>query len=138
MTGFEAISANDGWAIALLGVSIVFSGLVSLSLIISQLPKVLQLLEKSKEIFQKEKFVISDNYSEQPGCNKIQDDLDINEVIRNFKMLTSWIGEPFPLPKLLTTAQQRGLVRPHSTINTLLKSGYIIPDGKGYFNWNNN
>jgi hypothetical protein len=41
MGGFSAIASNNGWVIALLGISIVFAGLVSLAVIISLFAQVL-------------------------------------------------------------------------------------------------
>ena len=47
--GFDAISAHNGWAMALAGALIVLSGLAVLSFVISQLHKVVALLEKRDE-----------------------------------------------------------------------------------------
>ena len=41
MYGLHAISANNGWAITFVGISIVFTGLVFLALMISQIHKIL-------------------------------------------------------------------------------------------------
>ena len=41
--GLEAINAHNGWAISVVGVTIVFTGLVSLSVLISQLHKLVSL-----------------------------------------------------------------------------------------------
>ena len=43
--GLDAISASNGWAISVVGISIVFTGLVSLSAVISQLHKLVDLFE---------------------------------------------------------------------------------------------
>ena len=132
MTGLEAISANNGWAMAAVGGSIVFSGLVILSFTISQLHKLLDLWDRRSTLFNKFKNE-KESVQETPG---IQVSKDIQETIRNFKLLTERIGEPFALPKLLDLSVKCGLDKPHSTINTLLTSKIIVPDGKGYFNWN--
>lgn len=50
MYGLEAINANNGWAISVVGVTIVFSGLVMLSLVISQLHKVLAIWEDPSKL----------------------------------------------------------------------------------------
>jgi len=48
--GLEAISANNGWAMAITGPLIVMSGLTILSIIISQLHKIVAMFDKkSKE-----------------------------------------------------------------------------------------
>ena len=46
MYGFENITANNGWAMAVIGATIVFAGLVVLSFAISQIHKVLALWDK--------------------------------------------------------------------------------------------
>ena len=46
MYGFDNITANNGWAMAVVGASIVFAGLVVLSFVISQIHKILELWEK--------------------------------------------------------------------------------------------
>ena len=59
MTGLEAISASNGWAISVLGISIVFSGLTLLSITIAQLHKLLDMWERRAEYYDrfKEKFI---------------------------------------------------------------------------------
>ena len=47
MTGLEAISAHNGWSIAAVGITIVFTGLTMLCIILSQLYKVLDFWEIS-------------------------------------------------------------------------------------------
>jgi hypothetical protein len=47
--GLEAINTNNGWAISTVGITIVFSGLVMLSLVIAQLHRALALWEKLKQ-----------------------------------------------------------------------------------------
>ena len=53
MTGLEAISAHNGWNIAIVGISIVFTGLTVLSLTIAQLHKILSFLENGGKPKQK-------------------------------------------------------------------------------------
>ncbi len=50
MFGFENISNHNGWAIAAVGASIVFSGLVVLSFVISQIHKILNLWEDREKV----------------------------------------------------------------------------------------
>ena len=49
MFGFDNITANNGWAMAAVGATIVFAGLVVLSFVISQIYKILELWEKRGE-----------------------------------------------------------------------------------------
>ena len=49
MYGLEAINAANGWAMATVGITIVFSGLVILSFVISRLHKIIGFLDKKKQ-----------------------------------------------------------------------------------------
>ena len=46
MFGLEAIAQNNGWTIAVTGAGIVFTGLATLSFVISQLHKLVALLDR--------------------------------------------------------------------------------------------
>lgn len=130
MTGLEAIAAHNGWNIAIVGISIVFTGLTVLSLTIAQLHKILNFLEnggKSKTIEVK---------PEQQECIILPQ--EIKEPARHFKLLIDHIGQPFPLPKLLEFAEKCGINRPHSVLNDLILSGAVKPDDKGFYTWNKN
>ena len=131
MTGLEAISANNGWAMAAVGGSIVFSGLVILSFTISQLHKVLALWDRRHTLFRKK-----ESQAPLKEMPTIQITGDVQEIIRDYKLLTRRIGDPIALPKLLDIAAKCGLARPHSTINMLVTSKIMIPDGKGFYRWN--
>lgn len=135
MTGLENIVANNGWAMAAVGVSIVFTGLVVLSFTIAQLHKILEIWDNREDFFQR--FTKGQQQGIEPDMPDLHFSSDIQESIRNLKLLTNRIGEPFPLPKLIDLSEKCGLAKPHSTINTLLTSKIIIPDGKGYFVWYN-
>lgn len=135
MTGLEAISAHNGWAIAAVGISIVFTGLTVLSLIISQLHKVLKLWDDRGTIYRRMK--------EQRQEKKVAEELflrlpqDVKQSARQFRLLTDRMGgDPFSLLELLDLADKCGLPRPHSALNDLILAKRILPDGKGYFWWN--
>ena len=55
MFGFENITANNGWAMAVVGASIVFVGLVILSFVISQIHVILNLWERKDEFLNRNK-----------------------------------------------------------------------------------
>jgi hypothetical protein len=135
--GIEAINAHNGWAISVVGITIVFSGLVMLSLVISQLHKVLALWEdptKIKALFaakKKKDQVPEDSLAEDPDhFNSGQ-----QEIAKQFALLARTMDDHFSLPRLLELAQISGLQSPFSTLNTLLKAKIIVPDGSGYFCW---
>ena len=51
MYGLDAISAHNGWAMAVVGATIIFSGLIVLSLAISQLTNLLKLWDNGMIMF---------------------------------------------------------------------------------------
>jgi len=130
VTGLEAISAHNGWAIAAVGVSIVFSGLTMLSIVISQLYKAIDFWERRHEFFQR-----MQRRGAEDEAPRITVSPDMKETVRQYRMLADRLGKPFSLPKLLDLARKCGLVNPHSTINRLLKQEIIVPDGEGYYHW---
>jgi len=121
--GLEAISTHNGWAMAVAGVIIVFSGLVVLSSTIAQLHKVLRLLNGGAK-----------GTEGAPAADPTMHH-NLAASARQLRLISGRIGESFPLPKLIELAGLSGLPRPHSTTNDLLKAGLIVPDGKGYFFW---
>jgi hypothetical protein len=136
LLGIKAISAQNGWEYALLGVCIVFSGLILLSFVLSQLHKLLSLWENRSSIGQQ----LKDRLKKEAPFEETEDkkpelSSDLLESKLHFQMLVERIGYPFALPKLLRLAEKSGLQRPHATINELLKAGIILPDKNGYFTW---
>ena len=132
MTGLEAISSHNGWAIAAVGISIVFTGLTVLSIIISQLHKALNFWDERGVRYQQMK----EQWQKKEGIDSHIPMKDIEESARQFNLLTERIGEPFSLSKLLELSEKCGMSRPHSALNDLLLKKHIVPDGKGYYSWN--
>ncbi|CCK79164.1 OadG family protein [Desulfobacula toluolica] len=143
MYGIEAINANNGWAISIVGVSIVFSGLVTLSLVISRLYKVLALWENPsliKEFFSAKK--PEDDFEEVsidiPAEMKVEDIKDLagfKEVAKQFALLVRTMEDHFSLSRLLHLAKTSDLKDPHENLNNLLATRIIISDGAGLFTW---
>jgi len=136
LLGLKAISAQNGWEYALLGVSIVFTGLVLLALVLSQLHKLLRLWENRSSIGQlvKERWKSESAVTDQE-TTKSEPSSDLIESRRQYQMLVERIGEPFALPRLLRLAEKSGLHRPHATINELIQADIILPDDNGYYTW---
>ena len=136
MLGFEGISNNNGWEYALVGICIVFSGLVILSFVISQLHKLLGLWENRASIMEALKARRKEERSKAAAETKpVEHSGTLAEAILQYRMLVDRIGQPFALPKLLTLAEKSGLYRPHATINDLLQADIIVPDETGYYIW---
>jgi len=134
VTGLEAIAANNGWNMARIGIFIVFTALVTLSLIISQLHKVLTLLEKRNEFIEKLTGPFKKNKKDSGAPEARQAD-DLNEIARQFDLLIKSKGEPFSLPKLIDLAGRIGIGSPYSTVNRLILAKLIVPDAKGFYRW---
>lgn len=135
MHGFEAISVNNGWEYALVGASIVFSGLVILSFVISQLHKLLLLWDNRASFRQ----TLKARWKSEPPASEtktFESTPSLVEAKQQYKLLVERMGEPFSLPKLLKMAEGSGLHRPHAAINDLLQEGVILPDETGYYIWN--
>ena len=120
---------------AVAGVVIVFTGLVMLSTTIAQLHKLHSLWENRDSYYRRlatrrAKGGIAAALA--PGINISH---TLRESARQYKLITSRIGEPFSLPKLINLADLSGLPNPHATINDLIQAGLIVPDGQGYFLW---
>lgn len=141
MKGLEAIIANDGGTMALAGITVVFLSLIILSFIISQLHKLLLFWENktnwiddARQRFRREPEAVAETKNLLPAPT----DTDIRhmETLRQFKLLIKIIGEPFSLPELIKTAENRGVGHPHSTVNHLLLEKVILPDENGFYSLN--
>ena len=126
MFGIEAIIAHDGLGISVVGLSIVFVCLILLSFSVSRIHKLIELWDKKDQK--------TPPVSELTVLKTVPK--DVRRTSRQFKLLIEWIGEPFPLPKLLDLSKKCGLFRPHSTINEFIKCELIIPAENGYYVWN--
>ena len=137
MFGFEAIAAHNGWAMALAGALIVMAGLAVLSFVISQLHRIVDLLEYRKkkpkqtqngsqagQVGDTQKFVIPQRSAE-----------DIMETANLYKPLVEQLGPSFQLSELYAVSNKHGLPHPHLTIKSLREAGILIPQGDGVFSW---
>ena len=135
MFGFEAIIAHDGLGISVIGISIVFVSLILLSFAVSRIHKLIELWDKKYTSYQRVKKTQQKD-QKTPSVSDLAIPQDVQRASRQFKLLIEWIGEPFPLPKLLDLSGKCGLSRPHSTINEFIKCELIIPAENGYYVWN--
>ena len=134
MYGLEAINAHNGWAISAVGITIVFLGLVVLSLVISQLHKVLALYENPQKI----KDWFSRKSLETPSETTVALLVlteEQKEISKQFALLVSTLDAHFSLPRLLDLSRISGVKDCHSNLNILLKSAIIFPDNEGFFCW---
>jgi len=131
--GFEAITAHNGWAMALAGALIVFSGLVILSFVISQLHKILAIWDKkTPQLPEDQEPTIGD----EPFISLPKElPSDINEVAKLYKPLIDEIGETFYLSNLYALARKNEFPHPHTTLSTFREHDIMIPHGDGVFSW---
>jgi len=132
--GLEAISAHNGWAMALAGALIVFAGLVILSFVISQLHKILAILDKKPtQLPEDQKPAIED----EPIISLPKEfPSDLNEVAKLYKPLIDEIGETFYLSNLYAAAKKNEFPHPHTTLSAFREYDIMIPHGDGVFSWN--
>lgn len=136
MYGIAAINAHNGWSIALIGATIVFLGLVFLSLAISRLHRILDMLENRDMYYRRIKQRWRPEQKEPAAGAGQPSDVDLRELVSQYDMLTRAMDEPFSLPRLLSLAEKRGLAHPHSSVNALVQSGVMEADGTGSYRWN--
>ena len=139
MYGLEAISANNGWAMAITGPLIVMSGLIILSIIISQLHKLVAIFDKKAK-----------QTTEPPTKSKVKSKVkskgeisvpkifpnDILETAKIYQMLIDKLEQPFELSDLYQVAEQNNFPHPILTVSRFRDAGILIREGEGLFIWN--
>jgi len=143
MTGLDAIVHHNGFAMAAVGITIVFTALVTLSLIISQLHKLLLIWDDRGVYFKKVRHVFSSAKPTEAKSPSVEEEIsgvhyfdDIRESSRQFRILIQAMGEPFSLPELIRIAQSFGIAHAHSTVSHLIVNHFIVADGSGFYHWN--
>ncbi len=136
MQGIEAINACNGWMMAALGAAIVFSGLVVLSLAISQIHKILKLFENDTASVAAPPKAAStretvDNIALPDYCPT-----NIMDAVRLYQPLLAELGDSFALPDLYALSRKKGMPHPHITIKTMREAGMLVNQGEGLFSWN--
>lgn len=129
MTGLEAITHHNGWAMAVVGASIVISGLAILALIISQLHKVIGLMEKKKEAPIVE--ILEENLTESTSAQNCPANIDV--TLELYRPLLEELDEQFQLADLYALAKKYHLPHPHLSIRCLRDAGKLNSLGDGVF-----
>ena len=134
--GFENIAMNNGWSQAFIGASIVMTGLVILSLAISQIHKLVDFWENRRKAPQAAE-------SGSPGAlDSItanvphQCPADISETAALYQPLVDRLGPTFELKDLYRQAAEFDFPHPHITIRCLREAGILESEGEGMFRWN--
>jgi len=135
--GFAAITAHNGWSMAIAGALIVFSGLVILSLAISQLHKLLAIWENKGNFFNRIKQTSVNSKEEVLDLNLPERFFsDVNEAARLYHPLIEKLGQPFQLAQLYEVSRKKEFPHPHLTISLLRQAKVLVPQGDGVFIWN--
>lgn len=137
MYGLEAINAANGWAMAYTGAIIVFLGLVVLSVVVSQLNRILSFWENLISNFsQNHKEKQTDEMQvEKPFVVPHRVPSDIKEAARHYSHLIEDLDQPFELTRLYEISQQKGFPHPHITISNFRQANILVPAGDGLFTW---
>lgn len=136
LNGFENINANNGWAMAVLGASIVFCGLAALSLVISQIHKILNYFEKRSS--GPDLADAKPKALPKPKAARTVPRLpEPKELVSVYRPLVEGLNEPFQLALLYEHAAKMQLPHSHLSISRLREAGVLAPQGEGDFIWNN-
>jgi hypothetical protein len=135
--GFENITANNGWGMAIVGASIVFLGLVILSFVISQVHKILNYWERRDEFFNRNK---KQAQVEEPETIKAPVSIPrhlptVKELASIYRPLIEQLKQPFDLIQLFDISNKMDLPHPHLSIKYLQEAGILVPQGDGTFTW---
>ena len=148
MQGFQAIEAANGWVISAMGISIVFSALVLLSLSIAAMPKLLDTIDRNLRNSTKKKEAVKLGPRPEPAACPVTPPEEVDERIlltqeqweafNYMQWITARLGEPFSLPMLLEYAEKRGVHRPHYYLDFFLSKDLVIesPVQTGLHIWN--
>ena len=125
MFSFELITANNGWAMALAGALIVMTGLSVLSFIISQLHRLVALVEKKEA---------TPKAADPDRIPEIFPD-SLGEVAALYEPLLKQLPDSFGLEALYGLTQENNYPHPQLTIRSFREAGILISQGKGQFSW---
>lgn len=138
MFGIDNITQNNGWAMAAVGASIVFCGLVVLSFVISQIHRILKLWddrERLLERFKKPAPAVEAQKAE-PALYEERHLPSIESLIDVYSPLAEKLEEPFKLSQLFEIANKNDFPHPHLSIQRLQEAEILIAQGDGTFTWN--
>jgi len=135
--GFSNITANNGWAMALIGATIVFLGLVVLSFVISQIHKILGLWERKDELLARLRG--NPRPAEPPKpvgpVYKERRLPSVDELVSIYRPLVEQLKQPFDLVQLYEISNKMDLPHPNLSINRLREANVLTALEEGKFTW---
>jgi hypothetical protein len=135
--GLAAITAHNGWAMAGTGACIVIIGLATLSFIISQLHKIIALIEKKEDSTPAPAPEPKTTAPVAAGDADSEVLLNLEATARTILPFTQSLGESFKLADLYKTMNDAKMPHPHITVRELKDAGFLAPAGEGNYNWKN-
>jgi hypothetical protein len=139
MFGIDNITNNNGWAMAVVGATTVFVGLIVLSFVISQIHRILDLWEnRGKKVNgKKEAAAPAGEKKVAPPAVKEESRLPtISELTSIYRPLVEQLAEPFPLVQLYEKTKEMNLPHAHLSIKSLQEADILVAQGDGTFTWN--
>ncbi len=138
MFGIDNITNNNGWAMAVVGATTVFLGLVVLSFVISQIHKFLELWEnRGKKLNGNQKQAQLDNLPKPVSpADKGKYLPTPSELTSIYRPLVEQLKEPFQLTQLFEKTKEMNLPHPHLSIKSLQEADILVAQGDGTFIWN--
>ena len=133
--GIANIAANNGWAMAFLGASIVMSGLIILALAISQIHKLVDLWEKRKKKAAEAPVAEPPEAEKAIPIERVACPINMDDLVARYQPLTEPLGSPFELKELYRLAGESNLPHPHITIRCFREDGLLIMEDEGLFSW---
>jgi hypothetical protein len=123
---------------AAVGATIVFSGLVVLSLAISQIHKILNLWDDREQLirrFKRKPSAVSDQKPEET-IYKEHRLPSVDELANGYRPLAEKLQAPFKLSQLFELANKNDFPHPHLSIQRLQEANILVAQGDGTFIWN--
>jgi hypothetical protein len=151
--GLEAINEANGWNMAALGILVVFSSLIILSIIIAQVHKLLDIWDNRKALIptsEPERAGLQKAAAGKPETEKNKNVIckellvahaafcpeNTHEIVDIWKPLIQKLEDPFHLADLYKIAAENDLPHPHLTINRLRREQILIPTENQKFTFN--
>jgi hypothetical protein len=133
----DNITAANGWAMAAVGASIVFLGLVVLSFAIAQIHKILQFWEERTTRWGRAKEQAPSAEAPEPDvpAYKKQHLPEVSELVDTYGPLVEEMGDSFNLSQVFVIAKENDLPHPHLSINRLREAGILVAQEDGTFMW---
>jgi len=135
MFGIDNITNNNGWAMAVVGATTVFLGLVVLSFVISQIHKLLELWENRGKYLNGGKKKTPSEKIEGPAYQEHRLPT-ARELVSIYRPLVEQLKAPFPLVQLFEKTKEMDLPHPHLSIKSLQEADILVAQGDGTFTWN--